>query len=153
MAARPPPRAPRALPCPVACRGDRPAAPHPAPRPSPSPRRAARRVPPSRAPPRVAPPASPAPAEPLPASCPLSEPLPGCAPPACRSPSRALGCAPAVPSAACLGRAPGCALACPCLSPCLAASRPTRLARFACPRHAQRALTRATVVAFRLTLV
>jgi hypothetical protein len=109
---------------------------------------------PGRAPPRIAPPppASPAPVEPLPASRPPAEPLPRVAPPAapsavpwpaprpCPRP-----CAPAVPPAA-----PSRALA---RSRAPAASRPARLARFACPRHAQHALARATVVAFRLTLV
>jgi hypothetical protein len=47
-----------------------------------------------------------------------------------------------------LGRALGCALARPCLSPCPGLA-PREPARFACPRHAQRALVRATVVALR----
>jgi hypothetical protein len=148
-------------------RGCGPAAPHPAPdEPLPASR---------------PPPASPAPAEPLPALClppsrrvsprpspSLRRATPGRAPPRPRPslvplpqphalcwvlarPNRTLGCAlaraPAVPPAA-PSRAPTRARA---RAP--AASCPARLARFACPRHAQRALARATVVAFCLTFV
>jgi hypothetical protein len=55
------------------------------------------------------------------------------------------------------GRAPDRALACPCprQCPCLCPGglAPCAPARFACPRHTQRALARATVVALRSTLV
>jgi hypothetical protein len=78
----------------------------------------------------------------LPASW-LGPPLPGE-----RRPRRAR--APPRPRA--LGRTLGCALARPCPSP-RPGLVPRAPARFACPRHAQRALVRATVVALRLTLV
>jgi hypothetical protein len=87
-----------------------------------------------RAPPRVAPPpASPAPAEPIPgrapprqrpSRAPHPQPRPllrPCAPwprPRLRPGRRPGGRAPVVPSAACPGRALGCALARPCPSPC-----------------------------------
>jgi hypothetical protein len=124
-----PPRShPRALPAP------RRAPRRVSPRPSPSLRRAT----PGRAPPR-----------PRPSLVPLPQPHALCW--VLARPNRTLGCAlaraPAVPPAA-PSRAPTRARA---RAP--AASCPARLARFACPRHAQRALARATVVAFRLTFV
>jgi hypothetical protein len=51
------------------------------------------------------------------------------------------------------GRAPGRALARPCPSPYPVGLAPRAPARLACPRHAQHALARATVVALRSTLV
>jgi hypothetical protein len=66
-------------------------------------------------------------------------------------------CAPAAPLTARLGRAPGRApdraLARPCPCPCPGSLAPRAPARFACPRHAQRAFARATVLALRSTLV
>jgi hypothetical protein len=88
----------------------------------------------------------------------LSLPPPPFLPP-CVAPARAPR-APAVPCRA-LGRAPGrapdraltrpCPRPCPC--PCPGGLAPRAPARFACPRHAQRALARAIVVALRSTLV
>jgi hypothetical protein len=100
-------------------------------------------------------------AEPLPASRPLGEPLLVRAPPVRCPPSRALAARPLLHPRVpwprprlCPGPRPGRALGrAPARARAPAASRPVRLARFACPRHAQRALARAIVVAFRLTLV
>jgi hypothetical protein len=50
-------------------------------------------------------------------------------------------------------RAPGRAFACSCPSSCPGSPAPRARARFACPRHAQRALARAIVVARRSTLI
>jgi hypothetical protein len=97
----------------------------------------ARRAPPRARPPR--PRRAPSPSRPRPSEpSPTPHPMP-----------RAL----AAPSPACPGRALGCALARPCPRSCPGSFAPRAPARFACPRHAQCALARATVVALRLTLV